>query len=351
MTDKMSTTTTTTTVTTVTTRGSGKSSNDPVVLDSDDDLFETDDSFETDRSANNNNMDNPLLFQYPFASASVSLYKKDKNRILGDWFNDNLVQFLLDRIQFEKYPIKKDVCILNVFFLKRYMQGLGNTLEKKYNTKEDQAYDYVKKWLKKDIFGCKYILIPVNSTGSHWSLIIVCNPNKISLEGTNPNDPYFCMYHLDSIRKTHISKREFTESVYNFLKTHWQNTNDPAANFPSYDNKRHNKQVQKLPQQFNASDCGIYIVMYADYLFKHIIEEYAISKKIVTVTKEMFQGDGYEALFGTSNRTLFFNNNEQFKKNSTSYTTYRKKVLEIVNAKQELYKEWKKTNGYRRFDV
>ena len=41
-------------------------------------------------------------------------------------------------------------------------------------------------------------------------------------------------------------------------------------------------------------------------------------------------------------------NNEE---NRKSYTTYRKKVLEIVNAKQELYKEWKKTNGYRKFDV
>ena len=335
MTDIMSTTTTTTTVTTVTTIKGKGTAIDPVDLDSDD-------SFETDRSANNNNMDNPLLFQYPFASASVSLYKKDKNRILGDWFNDNLVQFLLDRIQFEKYPIKKDVCILNTFFLRRYMQGLGNTLEKKNNTKEDQAYDYVKKWLKKkDIFGCKYILIPVNSTGSHWSLIIVCNPNKILSKSTNPDDPYFCMYHLDSIRRKHISKSKYTENVYNCLKTHWQNTNDPAANFLRYNNNRHNKQVQELPQQFNASDCGIYIVMYADYLFKHIFKEYTISKEIVTVTKKMFQNDGYEALFGTRDRTLFFNNNKQVKKNKIFYTTYRKKVLEIVNAKEKMYKEWK----------
>lgn len=340
----MSTTTTTTTVTTVTTRnGSGNSSKNPV------DLVNNNFSV-SDNSASNTGMENDLLFKYPFASVSVSLFEIDKNRILGGWFNDSLLDFLLHRIQLEKYPIKKeDVCILNSFFLNRYLEGMENT-----NNNLDEAYNYVVNWVRKrgiDIFGCKYILIPVNSSGSHWSLIIVCNPNKISSESTNQNDPYFCMYHLDSLGKTHIKNPRYTTNVYNFLKTHWQKTKQSKVNFPLYDNERHNKQVKDLPQQFNSSDCGIYIVMYADYFFKHIIEKYQDSKKIVTVSKKMFKNNEYEALFGTKDVKLFFNNNEQFAENSTKYTTYRKKVLEIVNAKQELYKEWKKTNGYRRFDV
>ena len=41
-----------------------------------------DDPIVTDRTASDTNMDNPLLFQYPFASALVSLYKNDKTVFL-----------------------------------------------------------------------------------------------------------------------------------------------------------------------------------------------------------------------------------------------------------------------------
>ena len=131
----------------------------------------------------------------------------DFDRGESDFLNDNLIDFSLMREVTERFNCPDtELYIFSSFFYKRYIQGKSNYRQSmkdddKISCREDLAYSYVEKWTKNvNIFKCKYLLIPVNKD-IHWSLLIVCNPAKISVcaDRTADDDDYFCILHLDSL--------------------------------------------------------------------------------------------------------------------------------------------------------
>jgi Ulp1 family protease len=76
-----------------------------------------------------------------------------------------------------------------------------------------------------DVFGKKYIFIPINQTHTHWSLCCVVNPgfilNNVKALKKDPRDdePYPCMFFFDSLSAP--PKESMGRSVRKWLNSEW----------------------------------------------------------------------------------------------------------------------------------
>ena len=293
------------------------------------------------------------LFTYPFhpEKPRVTITDHDRNRCEDDFLNDNLIDFSLMRLSKEKYLIgEKDLYIFSSFFYKRYIQGKSNYRSNKHydntiKSREDLAYSYVEKWTKNiDIFQCKYLLIPVNKD-IHWSLLIVCNPDKINVpKGTaEDDDDYFCIYHLDSLG-CHNTKA-LTMNIYTYLKKAWKvmkkkkdadkkkegDTNNNDEKKEGFARLKVDK-VKGIPKQANSTDCGVFVTLYAEHFLKYLL---ASGKNIGTVTRRMFIEKQYDKIFGMKFRERGNNFYPWF--NSSRSTKERFALKRLIDDKEELY--------------
>jgi len=102
-----------------------------------------------------------------------------------------------------------------------------------------------------------FLLFPVNKSGNHWGVIIVCYPYRLgprveAVEGA----PCPVILYLDSMRSRGRQDYCYIEHMRAFLKTLWNGLHTDA-------------QVETLaiqgfclspPQQPNYDDCGLYVL-------------------------------------------------------------------------------------------
>ncbi|WVQ69152.1 uncharacterized protein L199_007367 [Kwoniella botswanensis] len=122
---------------------------------------------------------NELLFPYPITGrADVNITIGDAQRIETEEFlNDTLLEFGLRHVLFNLEERRRDqVHLFNSFFYER----LSNRAKRPQKGETFwPGYESVKKWSKgKDIFGKRFVVIPINEN-YHWYLAVIINPSGI----------------------------------------------------------------------------------------------------------------------------------------------------------------------------
>ncbi|WVW78570.1 hypothetical protein I302_100526 [Kwoniella bestiolae CBS 10118] len=120
-----------------------------------------------------------LLFPFPLTGrADVNITIGDAQRIeTKEFLNDTLLEFGLRHVLAQLPKEKSDeVHLFNSFFYERLSDPAKKS--KKGETFWP-GYESVKKWSKgKDIFGKKFVVIPINEN-YHWFLAVIINPSGI----------------------------------------------------------------------------------------------------------------------------------------------------------------------------
>ncbi|KAE9607897.1 hypothetical protein Lal_00040015 [Lupinus albus] len=156
-----------------------------------------------------------------------------------------------------------DYHFFNTFFYKKLKEAVSN----KQSDRERFFAKFRRWWKGVNIFQKPYILIPIHED-LHWSLIIICIPDKEDESGP-------IILHLDSLG-LHSSKsvfnniRSYLLEEKNYLDKECLSSDVPIAGkiwncLP----RRIDTQPIAVPQQKNESDCGLFVL----YFIQRFIEE------------------------------------------------------------------------------
>lgn len=175
----------------------------------------------------------------------VQIKRKDMRTLReSQWLNDeiinmvsNLVKKFLEKPDKERVP---KIYLPLTFFTSKLMSDKLN----KFN------FDNVKRWTtraKVDVFACDFLIFPRNITNTHWACVFVDMKRKIvwNLDSLGRSDPTFGNIILRWLRHEHSDKKKSL-----LLTSDWKILGPP----------------EKLPQQNNSSDCGMFLCLYVYYL-------------------------------------------------------------------------------------
>ncbi|XP_055327636.1 sentrin-specific protease 1-like isoform X2 [Paramacrobiotus metropolitanus] len=170
----------------------------------------------------------------------LQVTRKDIATLKGlSWLNDEVANFYLEMIvdralrHPEKYP---KVYTYNTFF---------------YTTLVNKAFDGVKRWTKKvDIFSYDLLLVPVH-LGSHWCLAVMdMRERRINYYDSLGKANHACAEKL----LEYLQKEKSDKLKQSFDRQDW--TIWMSAE----------ERAKKIPLQNNGSDCGVFMLKFADYI-------------------------------------------------------------------------------------
>ncbi|XP_010242977.1 PREDICTED: ubiquitin-like-specific protease 1D isoform X3 [Nelumbo nucifera] len=159
-----------------------------------------------------------------------------------------------------------DYHIFNTYFYKKLKDAV---LCKK--SEKDTFFAKFRRWWKGvNIFLKAYILLPIHEN-LHWSLVIICFPDKEDESGP-------IILHLDSLGY-HISSQIF-ENIKSFLRKEWEYLRQEAtsSDLPFADRiwqnlpRRIDDKIITVPQQKNDYDCGIFVLFFMERFIKEAPE-------------------------------------------------------------------------------
>ncbi|KAK2408111.1 Ulp1 peptidase [Trifolium repens] len=158
-----------------------------------------------------------------------------------------------------------DCCqFFNTYFYKKLTEAVSC----KESSSRQTIFAKFRRWWKGvNIFQKAYVLIPVHQD-LHWSLIIICIPDKEDESGP-------IILHLDSLG-LHSSKSVF-DNIRSYLieERNYLNRECASSDVPIADkiwrslSRRIETQVIPVPQQKNEYDCGLFVL----YFIQRFMEE------------------------------------------------------------------------------
>jgi len=178
----------------------------------------------------------------------ITISPKDLERLKPEEFlNDTLIDFYLKFLYHERLQNsrRQKLHVFSSFFFTRYR-----------DSDVKLRYQMVRKWTKNvDIFKKDWIFIPIHAN-VHWSLMVICFPGNVGKQSQQKP----CLMYFDSLLTVGASKN-ISKLVRNYL------TEESAAkrkkkiafteeNIPTFE--------MKVPQQGNSSDCGLYLLQFAE---------------------------------------------------------------------------------------
>ena len=160
------------------------------------------------------------------------------------WIDDNIIDFTMkmfqerDDYECEEKTSKRSSHFYSCYFMKLLLVN---------------GYDYsnVRKWSKKfNIFEKDKVFCPVNWNNKHWALLVIhVQKKKI-------------MYY-DSMG---IKGKKYLDSALQYMYDEAKKLNI-SFNYDEWQLISYNK---SLPQQENGYDCGIYVILFADYIANNL---------------------------------------------------------------------------------
>ncbi|CAN6329795.1 unnamed protein product [Urochloa humidicola] len=186
----------------------------------------------------------------------------------GAFLSSPVINYYIQYIK--KTRLNCDGCRNNFYIFNTYFYG---KLEEALYQQGD--FSKLRRWWKGvNIFDRAYIIMPIHGT-AHWSLVIICMPEKESISGP-------IILHLDSL-ELHRSNK-ILNTVESYLKAEWQHLKDNPSpdtsvletwgDLPS----NIHKQKVKVPQQYNGYDCGIFMLYYIERFIRDAPERFTIDK-------------------------------------------------------------------------
>ncbi|XP_024023957.1 ubiquitin-like-specific protease 1D isoform X1 [Morus notabilis] len=169
-------------------------------------------------------------------------------------------------------------------------------------------------WKGVNIFQKEYILIPINES-LHWSLVIICNPEKEERSGP-------IVLHLDSLG-LHCSRTVF-QNIKSFLKEEWKylarevSPSDLpfAENIWNHLPRRITEKPIAVPQQKNEYDCGLFVLFFMERFIEDAPERLK-KKNLEMFGKRWFKPEEASGLRGKIHKLLM----EEFKNAQKSSCT------------------------------
>lgn len=169
---------------------------------------------------------------------SMRIHRYDILTLVGtSWVNDEIINFymnlLMDRSKRRAGQMPR-VYAMNTFFLQRLQQ---------------EGYKAVRRWTRKvDLFSNDIVLVPVHSENVHWCLAVI-------------DLRYFKILYYDSLGK---SNQNVLDTLEKYLKS--ESLDKRQQPFDTAGFLIDSIPADKLPQQKNCSDCGVFCCMFAEYI-------------------------------------------------------------------------------------
>ncbi|KAK4429845.1 Ubiquitin-like-specific protease 1D [Sesamum alatum] len=171
-----------------------------------------------------------------------------------------IMNFYIRYLQKPTSPRARSRCdyhFFNTYFYEKLKRDVLNKTDK-----ESSFVKFRRWWKGVNIFEKAYIFLPINEN-LHWSLVIICIPNKEDESGP-------IILHLDSLG-LHSSKLIFND-VKSFLIEEWKflRKEDLVPELPIADNiwdklsRRIDEKVIEVPQQRNEYDCGLFVLFFME---------------------------------------------------------------------------------------
>ncbi|KAI6651649.1 Sentrin-specific protease 7 [Oopsacas minuta] len=243
------------------------------------------------------------LLTYPAVGHSrrITIYKDAVSCLLPEMFlNDTIIEFYLLYIYHELFSQKQreQVHIFNTFF---YTKLTNNSSDSLSPQRISEKHGQVSNWTKNvNLFEKDFIVLPIHDH-AHWFLAIICYPNLFGKDPmTRLEDESNQLIDLDSLECKSNRKKKQSEKkscilifdsleikrttvIYNlksYLKAEWEARYKSLGEYP-FDPKNHLiGHHPKLPIQPNSSDCGLFVLQYAESFFTDPPPDFTIPIKL-----------------------------------------------------------------------
>ena len=236
------------------------------------------------------------LLTYPDAKhyRRITIHKDTVGCLLPEMFlNDTIIEFYLLYMYHEIFSPeqREQVHIFNTFFYTKLTNNLNDSL-----TPQDiyEKHGQVSKWTKNvDLFDKDFIVVPIHDH-AHWFLAIICYPNLSGKEQVvrkedsdelclSPKsarkgrgkvvEKKACILIFDSLE---IKRLGVINNLKCYMKAEWEARYKSISEY-SCDMIGHHP---KLPVQPNSSDCGLFVLQYAESFFKKPIRDFSFPLKL-----------------------------------------------------------------------
>ncbi|XP_021632874.1 ubiquitin-like-specific protease 1D isoform X2 [Manihot esculenta] len=193
---------------------------------------------------------------------SVEICYSDINCLAPEGFlTSPIMNFYIRYLRLQISPSNKATCdyhFFNTFFYKKLKQAVSY----KGSDKESFFLKFRRWWKGVNIFQKAYVFIPIHED-LHWSLVIICVPDKADELGP-------IILHLDSLG-LHSSKSVFGD-IRSYLREEWSYMNQEVApaDLPIADKiwkhlpRRIDEKKIEVPQQKNEYDCGLFVLFFME---------------------------------------------------------------------------------------
>ncbi|KAK4598130.1 hypothetical protein RGQ29_015571 [Quercus rubra] len=192
---------------------------------------------------------------------SESLEITERVDKLAECMKDAKITYPSRYIQLQASPTNRAMCDYH-FFNTYFYKKLKEAVSYKGSDKDTYFAKFRRWWKGVNIFQKAYVLIPIHED-LHWSLVIICIPDKE--DETGP-----IILHLDSLRLH--SSRSIFENIKSFMKAEWTYLAPEVAplDLPIADKiwkhlpRRIDDKIIAVPQQKNDSDCGLFVLLFME---------------------------------------------------------------------------------------
>ncbi|PWA90947.1 Peptidase C48, SUMO/Sentrin/Ubl1 [Artemisia annua] len=179
------------------------------------------------------------------------------------WLSSAIMNFYIRYLQ--QLISSSENMIQNCHFFNTFFYS---QLQKNY--KGDSFLKFRKWWKRVNLFEKAYIFIPIHQS-AHWSLAIICIPNKEDELGP-------VILHLDSLGLHNSSSifdniRSFVEEEWSYLRNLEDSLDLPITDeiWENLDDRIIDKRIE-VPRQRNANDCGLFVLFYIERFLKEAPE-------------------------------------------------------------------------------
>ncbi|XP_049405559.1 ubiquitin-like-specific protease 1D isoform X3 [Solanum stenotomum] len=208
---------------------------------------------------------------------AVEIYYSDMESLAPEaYLSSTIMNFYIRHLQQRKSPADGERCdyhFFNTYFYSKLKEAVFSK-----NEKEASFFKLRRWWKGVNIFEKAYIFLPIHES-HHWSLVIICIPDKEDQLGP-------IILHLDSLR-LHSSSSLFG-TMKKFLIEEWKFLRQGVvADYPFADKiwenlpQRIDDNIIPVPQQGNDYDCGLFVLFFMERFIAEVHER--LKKKDLTM--------------------------------------------------------------------
>ncbi|XP_058625690.1 uncharacterized protein LOC131536659 [Onychostoma macrolepis] len=193
-------------------------------------------------------------------SSCVPFLTKESLSTLDDgmWLDDIVMDIVLRSVHDElgRHKRRKSLIYPVHFYTKLQNSGFSGVID----------------WTKNEgIFRKDYLLIVENYLGNHWRLLIVCFPGNEEGEHIKRGRKLVqrrrhCILMLDSRSQQLSDSMDVFQNIRSYLTEMWKHTRKTPWIFSAESMPALNLKVPG--QQANMSECGIFMLLYAEHFLK-----------------------------------------------------------------------------------